>query len=70
MVEKRSLIATPSAGLNGPMVMWGHETVLWADPDRDLACVILTTRAWDGSGRDSGKVSNVVQSAIEEWRIR
>ena len=42
-------------------------TVAWADPDRDLSCVILTTRAWDEDrGAILNRVSNVVQSAIEE----
>lgn len=42
-------------------------TVIWADPDRDLACVILTTRAWDEDrGALLGKISTLVQSAIEK----
>jgi CubicO group peptidase (beta-lactamase class C family) len=49
---------------------FGHSgasgTVAWADPQRELLCVILTTRPWR---QDKGfllrKISNVVQAAIE-----
>lgn len=49
---------------------FGHSgasgTVAWADPQRDLVCVILTTRPWR---QDKGfllrRISNVVQGAIE-----
>jgi CubicO group peptidase (beta-lactamase class C family) len=49
---------------------FGHSgasgTVAWADPERDLLCVILTTRPWR---QDNGfllrRISNVVQAAIE-----
>jgi CubicO group peptidase (beta-lactamase class C family) len=41
-------------------------TVAWADPERDLLCVILTTRpASQDNGSLLNRVSNVVQSAIE-----
>jgi CubicO group peptidase (beta-lactamase class C family) len=49
---------------------FGHSgasgTVAWADPQRELLCVILTTRPWR---QDRGfllrRIANVVQSAIE-----
>lgn len=49
---------------------FGHSgasgTVAWADPQRELLCVILTTRPWR---QDKGvllrKIANVVQAAIE-----
>lgn len=49
---------------------FGHSgasgTVAWADPRRDLVCVILTTRPWQ---QDRGfllrRISNVVQAAVE-----
>ncbi len=49
---------------------FGHSgasgTVAWADPQRDLLCVILTTRPWR---QDKGfllrRIANVVQAAIE-----
>jgi CubicO group peptidase (beta-lactamase class C family) len=49
---------------------FGHSgasgTVAWADPQRELLCVILTTRPW---GQDRGfmlhRIANVVQAAIE-----
>jgi CubicO group peptidase (beta-lactamase class C family) len=49
---------------------FGHSgasgTVAWADPQRELLCVILTTRPWR---QDQGfllrRISNVVQAAIE-----
>lgn len=49
---------------------FGHSgasgTLVWADPKRELLCVILTTRPW---GQDKGfllrRISNVVQAAIE-----
>jgi CubicO group peptidase (beta-lactamase class C family) len=49
---------------------FGHSgasgTVAWADPQRELLCVILTTRPWR---QDRGfllrRISNVVQAAIE-----
>jgi CubicO group peptidase (beta-lactamase class C family) len=49
---------------------FGHSgasgTVAWADPKRDLVCVILTTRPWrqDG-GLLLRRISNVVQAATE-----
>jgi CubicO group peptidase (beta-lactamase class C family) len=50
---------------------FGHSgasgTVAWADPQRELLCVILTTRPWR---QDRGfllrRIANVVQGAIEE----
>lgn len=49
---------------------FGHSgatgTVAWADPQRELLCVVLTTRPWQ---RDGGallnRISNVVQAAVE-----
>ena len=49
---------------------FGHSgatgTVAWADPERELLCVILTTRPWT---QDKGfllrRLANVVQAAIE-----
>ena len=49
---------------------FGHSgasgTVAWADPKRELLCVILTTRPWR---QDRGfllkRIGNVIQSAIE-----
>lgn len=49
---------------------FGHSgasgTVAWADPQRELLCVILTTRPW---GLDNGsllrRLGNVVQAAVE-----
>ncbi len=49
---------------------FGHSgasgTVAWADPERELLCVILTTRPWR---QDRGfllrRIGNVVQAAIE-----
>lgn len=49
---------------------FGHSgasgTVAWADPQRELLCVILTTRPWR---QDKGfllrRIANVVQAAIE-----
>lgn len=49
---------------------FGHSgasgTVAWADPERELLCVILTTRPWR---QDKGfllrRIANVVQAAIE-----
>jgi CubicO group peptidase (beta-lactamase class C family) len=49
---------------------FGHSgasgTVAWADPQRELLCVILTTRPWR---QDNGfllrRIANVVQAAIE-----
>jgi CubicO group peptidase (beta-lactamase class C family) len=49
---------------------FGHSgasgTVAWADPQRELVCVILTTRPWR---QDNGfllrRIGNVVQAAIE-----
>jgi len=42
-------------------------TVAWADPARDLVCVILTTRPGSEDGGSLLKrVSNAVQAAIEE----
>jgi CubicO group peptidase (beta-lactamase class C family) len=49
---------------------FGHSgasgTVAWADPQRELLCVILTTRPWqqDGGGLFR-RIANVVQAAIE-----
>lgn len=49
---------------------FGHSgasgTVAWADPQRELLCVILTTRPWtEDRGILLRKISNVVQAAIE-----
>jgi len=49
---------------------FGHSgasgTVAWADPERELVCVILTTRPWR---QDNGfllrRIGNVVQGALE-----
>ncbi|PYV44645.1 MAG: hypothetical protein DMG06_05670 [Acidobacteria bacterium] len=42
-------------------------TVAWADPERDLLCVILTTRpASEDEGFLLRRVSNVVQAAVEQ----
>jgi CubicO group peptidase (beta-lactamase class C family) len=42
-------------------------TVAWADPRRDLVCVILTTRpVQEDAGFLCRRVSNAVQSAVEE----
>ena len=38
-------------------------TVVWADPDKDLLCVILTNYKLDG-GRLLRRVSNAVSSAL------
>lgn len=67
---KRSPLANSFGDLASERT-YGHVgatgTVLWADPERDLACVILTTRAWDEDrGAILNKVSNVVQSAVED----
>jgi len=66
---KRSPIAN-TFGDRASERTYGHVgatgTVIWADPERDLACVILTTRAWDEDrGAILGKVSTVVQSSVE-----
>jgi CubicO group peptidase (beta-lactamase class C family) len=67
-------LQTPAAssafGELGSEQTFGHSgatgTVAWADPQRELLCVILTTRPWR---QDNGfllrRVSNVVQAAIE-----
>ena len=49
---------------------FGHSgatgTVAWADPQRELLCVILTTRPWrDDRGFLLRRIGNVVQAAIE-----
>jgi len=49
---------------------FGHSgasgTVAWADPQRELVCVILTTRPWrQDNGSLLRRISNVVQSAVE-----
>jgi CubicO group peptidase (beta-lactamase class C family) len=63
--------ASPSAfGELSSEQTFGHSgatgTVAWADPQRELLCVILTTRPWR---QDQGfllrRISNVVQAAIE-----
>jgi CubicO group peptidase (beta-lactamase class C family) len=42
-------------------------TVAWADPEHDLLCVVLTTRpAAEDDGSLLSRVSNLVQSALEE----
>ncbi len=42
-------------------------TVAWADPERDLVCVILTTRpGQEDAGFLLRRVSNAVQSAVED----
>jgi len=66
---KRSRIANFFGDLGSDRT-FGHVgatgTVAWADPDRDLLCVILTTRPGD---EDQGfllrRVSNAVQAAVE-----
>lgn len=67
---KRSPLANSFGDLASERT-YGHVgatgTVVWADPDRDLLCVILTTRAWDEDrGAILNRVSNVIQSAVEE----
>lgn len=49
---------------------FGHSgasgTVAWADPQRELLCVILTTRPWrQDNGSLLRRIANVVQAAIE-----
>jgi CubicO group peptidase (beta-lactamase class C family) len=49
---------------------FGHSgasgTVAWADPQRELLCVILTTRPWrQDRGSLLRRISNVVQAAID-----
>lgn len=49
---------------------FGHSgasgTVAWADPERELVCVILTTRPWrEDRGFLLRRIANVVQAAIE-----
>jgi CubicO group peptidase (beta-lactamase class C family) len=49
---------------------FGHSgatgTVAWADPKRELVCVILTTRPWrEDKGFLLRSIGNVVQAAIE-----
>lgn len=49
---------------------FGHSgatgTVAWADPQRELLCVILTTRPWrDDRGFLLRRIGNVVQGAVE-----
>jgi CubicO group peptidase (beta-lactamase class C family) len=49
---------------------FGHSgasgTVAWADPQRELLCVILTTRPWrEDRGFLLRRIANVVQGAIE-----
>jgi CubicO group peptidase (beta-lactamase class C family) len=49
---------------------FGHSgasgTVAWADPQRELVCVILTTRPWrEDRGFLLRRIANVVQAAIE-----
>jgi CubicO group peptidase (beta-lactamase class C family) len=49
---------------------FGHSgasgTVAWADPQRELLCVILTTRPWrQDEGRLLRRLANVIQAAIE-----
>ncbi|MBA2303715.1 MAG: serine hydrolase, partial [Acidobacteria bacterium] len=42
-------------------------TVAWADPERDLLCTLLTTRAaGDRDGVLLHRVSNLVQAAVME----
>jgi CubicO group peptidase (beta-lactamase class C family) len=49
---------------------FGHSgasgTVAWADPQRELLCVVLTTRPWrQDKGYLLRRIANVVQAAIE-----
>lgn len=49
---------------------FGHSgasgTVAWADPERELLCVILTTRPWRQDGGSLlRRIANVVQAAVE-----
>ncbi|MBI2803667.1 MAG: beta-lactamase family protein [Planctomycetes bacterium] len=49
---------------------FGHSgasgTVAWADPRRELLCVVLTTRPWrEDRGFLLRRISNVVQAAVE-----
>jgi CubicO group peptidase (beta-lactamase class C family) len=49
---------------------FGHSgasgTVAWADPQREVLCVILTTRPWrQDNGSLLRRIANVVQSSIE-----
>jgi CubicO group peptidase (beta-lactamase class C family) len=49
---------------------FGHSgasgTVAWADPQRELVCVILTTRPWrQDKGSLLRRIGNVVQAAVE-----
>ena len=49
---------------------FGHSgasgTVAWADPERELLCVILTTRPWRQDGGSLlRRIANVVQGAVE-----
>ena len=49
---------------------FGHSgasgTVAWADPERELVCVILTTRPWrEDRGFLLRRIANVVQAAVE-----
>jgi CubicO group peptidase (beta-lactamase class C family) len=49
---------------------FGHSgasgTVAWADPQRELLCVILTTKPWrQDNGSLLRRIANVVQAAIE-----
>ena len=49
---------------------FGHSgasgTVAWADPQRELLCVVLTTRPWhQDRGSLRRRIANVVQAAIE-----
>jgi CubicO group peptidase (beta-lactamase class C family) len=50
---------------------FGHSgasgTVAWADPERELLCVILTTRPWrQDNGSLLRRIANIVQAAITD----
>ena len=59
--------SAPPRGEVWPVVRWLTGTVARADPERELLCVILTTGpAREDEGFLVRRVSNVVQSAVEQ----